>query len=249
MAKAKTDWGVWCFVGFIVTILAAIGLAVVVFFFGQVSGEEFSAQTLEYHSYHFYEVPGLRWQMSSVRYTPDEAPTFHILKKEPYFPKPNKDTVRWDLIRGSRAWRSAAGDAQILWSYIGTRDHKGNLPWLEWSEDNPKLAAIFWPVVIEKCREGSYSKLPDLFAIAGESKTPEELAGKLGVPVPPEPLPDASKEKKADDAAASSKEVAQPEDSKKEEPPAENAAKQSADEAKLDSEEGSKPDEKNSVAE
>lgn len=237
MAKAKTDWGVWSFVGFIVTIFAAIAMAVVVFFFGHVSGEEFSAQTMEYHSYYFYEVPGLRWQMSSVRYTPEETPTFHILKNEPYFPKPNKDTVRWDLIQGSRMWRSAAGDAQILWAYIGTRDHKGNLPWLEWSEDNPKLAAIFWPVVIEKCREGSYSKLPDLFAIAGESKTPEELAGKLGVPVPPEPLPDASKE------------GSKPEDSKKEEPAAENAAKQNADEAKSESEEGSNPADKNSVSE
>lgn len=246
MAKAKADWGVWCFVAFIVAIFAAIGMAVVVFFFGGVSGEEFSAQTFEYHSYSFYEIPGLRWQMSSVRYTPEDLPTLKKLLKEPYFPQPNKDTVRWDLIRGSRVFRSATGDAQILWSYIGTMDHKGNYPWEEWSIDNPKLAAIFWPVVIEKCREGSYSKLPDLFAIAEESKTPEELASKLGVPVPPDPSPEESKEKKKNDAAAPPTD-ANIEGSKKEEPEAENAAKPNADDTKPESEEGNNSDEKSAA--
>ena len=187
MANAKKDNSGWWLIALIVSGVAIFVPFLVIIILGNVAGEEFSPQTLEYRSFRYYEVPGLRWQVGYVRYVSRPAPTIDDLRTAPYFPKATNATPRWDLIHGERVFRNASGDAQILWAYLSAKDHLGNSVWHQWSTDNPKLAAVLWPVVMEAAREGNYVKIPDLFANAQEAKTDEELAAKLDVPVPQVP--------------------------------------------------------------
>ncbi len=164
-------------------VLLFLGMLLFVIF-GRISGIEFSPQTLEYRYFRFYEIPLLRMQVSSVRYEVRDMPTIGALMSESYFPKPIAGVEDWDLVYGKRGFGKYEGDANILVDYLEATDHQGNSVWEIWSEDNPPLAAVFWPVVIDAVRKEEYTKMPDLFEKARQATTPEELAESLGVPVP-----------------------------------------------------------------
>lgn len=167
-------------------VLAVIAFVLLIFYkvFGIVSGEEFSPEKLEYRYFIYYEVPFFRTQISPIQYDKREMPTFDALLTEAYFPKPLPGEGRWDLVYGKRGWGRTEGDANILLDYLNARNDRGEKIWEVWSLDNPPLAAVFWPEVIKTIRSEEYVKLPDLFDKARQSTTPEELAAKLGVPVP-----------------------------------------------------------------
>lgn len=168
-------------------VLTVIAFALLIGFrvFGVVSGEEFSPAKLEQRYFSYYQIPIIRKQISAVGYKPRPIPTLEALLSEPYFPKPLPGEGRWDLVYGKRSWGRVEGDANILLDYLRARNDRGESIWEVWSMDNPPLAAVFWPEVVNTIRKEEYVKLPDLFEKAREATTPEELAAKLGVPLPP----------------------------------------------------------------
>lgn len=161
-------------------------LSFIVVVFGQVSGEEFSANTFQRRSFFYYEIPLLHWQVTAVR----RNDTSNLLEKHladtNMIGKPSGVKTsgvkkrRWDLVYSNRSDPdSALCDANILCEYLDRRDGHFELHWLTWSHANPELANVFWPAVAEVARQELYLFVPDLVQAVKGIKQPKPLKRQL----------------------------------------------------------------------
>ncbi len=134
-----------------------VGGFFLVMWFGAVNGEEFNPHTLVRRSFRYYQIPGVRVQVSPIiRNTFSVGFEKHLTAQN--FVKTSQKSV-WHLVwaKGTRPQR-VRGDASILIDYLG----HGDSPWKKWSTDRPKLAKLFWPVIMDLARRNHYLIIPDL---------------------------------------------------------------------------------------
>jgi hypothetical protein len=136
----------------------------IVMWLGQVNGEEFNPYTLDRRSFYYYQIPGLRLQVSPInRKTLKGGFEKHLINKKLV---KVTNTSAWHLVRATGARQQPVqGDASILIDYFGS----GSSSWKTWSSANPKLAVQFWPVVIDLARRNHYLLIPDLMELALEN--------------------------------------------------------------------------------
>ena len=157
---------------------AALVTLIATLMFGSVYGTEFAPDTFERRSYFYYELPVVRLQVTPVQRVTSRSTLEQALIDRKYV-QPINPPKRWDLIRAYRVnglWRQ--GDAEILAEYLDVHDDKGP-HWLEWSDREPKLAAIFWPEVAKQARAELYILMPDLFELAAQSTDPAKFTRDL----------------------------------------------------------------------
>jgi len=158
-------------------------LAYITFYFGCISGEEFSPDTFSRRSFYYFEIPLLGWQVWPISRVDCTGSLESHLTGEKLIAVQKKPgvSVRWDLVSATRGFDpdrsrpSAQGDARILCCYLDAQDSEGNYVWLEWSQKNPKLAAVLWPAVAMVCRQELYLFVPELFASASSEASLERL--------------------------------------------------------------------------
>lgn len=146
--------------------------------FGQVEGTEFAPDTFEHRHYTYYELPIVRLKITPVWRTTSRSDFAQNLVNNKYV-IPVTPPARWDLVsayRRGRKWRE--GDAEILQEYLNAVGESSQY-WAEWSDREPKLAAVFWPEVAKAARTDLYILVPDLFEIAAASSDPTRLAADL----------------------------------------------------------------------
>jgi len=144
---------------------------------GTRTGEEFSPDSFATRSYFYMEVPFTSIQVWPILHEDVSGDLArHLQNNKLLGGAPDATKSRWDLVMafpppGNRNHL----DAAILSGYLTNTDSSGNLVWLDWSNDNPQLAAEFWPRVAELARNYLYIYLPDLFEIAHSATDPKEL--------------------------------------------------------------------------
>ncbi len=155
--------------------------------FGGVYGVEFNPETFHRRTFHYYEVPGLGWQVRKVERLDTTGKTEEFLQTNNHIPKKTKGTALWHIVQAHRGRRSWEGDAQILVNYFDAKDGFKNPIWLEWSSNNPKLAAVLWPAISQLAKDELYIYVPQLFELAEGSQDgqdqqtfPTELNSRLG---------------------------------------------------------------------
>lgn len=132
--------------------------------YGEVSGEEFSPDSLDRRTFTYYELPIVRIQVSAVYRTATTnnleralAARYFVTAADP----------RWDLVRiRSRTIGAQRGDAALLCNYLDIAAEGGTLVWQTWTEKRPELAKELWPVVIELARRKQYILIPELMRLA-----------------------------------------------------------------------------------
>ncbi len=160
---------------FFLIFLAAGLLAVLTF--GRCSGDEFSAADFSRRAFHYFRLPIIKVQVSTVfrQNTPNDL-VRHLQRKK-YFPAAKP---RWQVMRHSTGFGPPyEADELILCDYLDQRDSSYRLRWLRWSRDNPKLARVFWPVVWRVANENLYLLVPDLFQRARFATNPTDLGAEL----------------------------------------------------------------------
>jgi tetratricopeptide (TPR) repeat protein len=167
----RRDWPRWLvYTLWIVlgTLAAALFVYVATLWFGGVHGTEFSPQTFERRSYSFYELPLVRWQVTAIRHDDLTGTAETFLTTNGYLATPPAGAPQeWHIIVGSRGTKMfRKGDASILMQYLDAQDSAEYHRWVKWSEDNPKLAKVFWPAVQRLARHDLYVFIPDLFLLA-----------------------------------------------------------------------------------
>jgi hypothetical protein len=179
-ARTETAWWKRLLIG------AAVVLALVFLFsaplirYGAVVGEEFSPNDFHRRSYHYWEIPFLHFQLTPLR-TQDETNDLerHLVQNK-VIAKGKSAKPRWDLVSVRRGESEAPpGDAAILCRYLDQTTDEGELIWLAWTKKEPQLAAVLWPAVAEAARRELYLLTPDLFHLAQQANSAEQLKQSL----------------------------------------------------------------------
>ena len=125
---------------------------------GRVSGVEFSPDTISHRSFTYFQWCGIQctprqqneWQSDVDAYlhefgyvTPTERKRWHFVK---------------GFAPGVRGWH---GHAKYMCQSVGC--WSGDDQWVQWSHDNPELAAIVWPQVVSWARQEKYYEIMCLF--------------------------------------------------------------------------------------
>ncbi|SRR6056297_1160845 len=165
-------------VGFLI-LAACVGLATLVQ--GKVSGKEFSPDDFGQRNFSFWEIPLVHLQVTPIRRSGsvNSLTSYLTAQKMIVIPptiakQPSGTPIKnWHLVNLSRGGIARPpSDAEILVHYlngdVGTR-------WRNWSTDHPQLAAAFWPLVQRLAKRELYILIPDLFGIAQQADTVEQL--------------------------------------------------------------------------
>jgi hypothetical protein len=147
--------------------------------YGHVSGEEFAPDTFERRMYSYFELPVLRIQVTPVRRTVSRPRLEQTLVDRKYVTI-NRPPRRWDFIisyRLGEKWRE--GDAHILCQYLDARGGESESHWLQWTNNHPAIAKIFWPEIAKLAYQDLYLFAPELFELAAEQTEPQAFQGDL----------------------------------------------------------------------
>ncbi|MEM7477892.1 MAG: hypothetical protein AAF483_23140 [Planctomycetota bacterium] len=142
------------------------------FQFTSVSGVELNTKSLQLRRFTFRRDPFTNIQLTGIRYSAPYSytgwtratfgstidPSISSCLTSTYA-KNNWDLVSYDL-------SVVSGDARILVDLISLTDANFSQHWTNWSTQNPKKAAAFWPIVQDFASFDMYAQLPDLFEIA-----------------------------------------------------------------------------------
>ncbi|MFT7639439.1 MAG: hypothetical protein ACI9G1_001175 [Pirellulaceae bacterium] len=158
-----------------VIVLLALMLAflVFIFFFGGVSGVEFSPDSFERRSFHYYQIPFLQAQVRGISREPLNRAFGQDLVTRKKIKNNNVNKERWLLVRQSNSNYHA--DVQILLDFLDASDDSGQEYWRQWTIDNDKLSNVVWPLVAQTVRDDLYTAVPDIFELIHEDADPNEL--------------------------------------------------------------------------
>lgn len=147
---------------------------------GRVTGREFSPTNFTSRSFTFWEIPLIHVQVSPISRSPDSSALANFLLAKNYLQVPPTAPKKWDLIEISRGLTSVTlADAEILTSYLELNSTAKGIVWQQWSADNPRASAVFWPYVHRLAMQDLYLLTPELFAIAEQETDPVKLVANI----------------------------------------------------------------------
>lgn len=154
--------------------LAVVGLLIAWGAFmswASIQGTEFSPNSFQMRNFSYSRVPGTRLRLGATRLgAPWSVASTDVLKHLPIVTAPQQ----WHISRISNSQEPAFG-AEILVEALQQRNADGNDFWGKWSFDNPKLAAILWPLVQQVAIHELYECIPEILEIAESSSDPASL--------------------------------------------------------------------------
>ncbi len=166
----------------LVVVLLALPVLGIVHLFGYVFGTEFSPQTFQERSFHYYTIPGLGFQLGATTKTDSNTALTRMIAKK-YIPVKTKAKAKqWDPVwihHGPKTYPD--GDAKILLDYLHAVNENGDFAWLEWSDDRPKLAKILWPEIVRVAQHHEYTFVPDMMRLALEAQDPKVFLAELDI--------------------------------------------------------------------
>jgi hypothetical protein len=143
---------------------------------GNVSGTEFSPTTFSTRTFGYCEIPLVHLQVTPVVRVAQSGPLETLLQAEKLLPPATgQSTEAWHLVSVERAGVVQQGDAELLVKYLRGSSFGTNPAAMEWTQKNPELAKVFWPIVARLARRNEYLLAPDLFELARTKNTPQEL--------------------------------------------------------------------------
>lgn len=178
------SWGVWWRSARFPILVSSI----LVFVFGSlfylqttlVVGTELNSVSWELRSFSFRRDPFTNTQLTGIYYAPSstngtwvsavaDAPSLPDAAIRTYLNAKNIGPTRWDLVSMTDGTLST-GRASILVQLIESDQFGSRKYWIDWSNNEPKKAAVLWPAAQQLVSDGSYAQLPDLFELALHEK-------------------------------------------------------------------------------
>jgi len=148
-------------------------LAGIVYFLGQVQGREFAPSHFEIRRFSFTEIPLLRLQITPINRVSETSGLQSYLSTSSLISRPGGQPTDWHIVELSRfGGGSTPADAKLLTDFLdagtlrlSTQRHS-QWHWHQWSLQNPKHAAVLWPVVQKLAQRELYVLIPSVFQIA-----------------------------------------------------------------------------------
>lgn len=129
-------------------------------------------------SFSFYEIPLVHWQITPIRRSDDTPPAATYVKTKILKKVPKGSATNWHLVSLSRGILGTTNaDANFLLAQLEFSDQDSSDPyWIDWSKQNPKHAAVLWPIIQRLAERELYVFIPMVFATADSGgKSPAEL--------------------------------------------------------------------------
>jgi hypothetical protein len=151
--------------------LIVLFLAGIVYFLGQVQGREFAASHFEIRRFSFTEIPLLRMQITPIQRVSETSGLQSYLVTSSLISRPAGQPADWDIVELTRFGASTSpADAKLLTDFLDTDATHYSVQsqryWHQWSIQNPKHAAILWPLVQKLAQRELYVLVPSVFQIA-----------------------------------------------------------------------------------
>ena len=163
--------------GLSVLVLLAV-LAYVTITLGHVYGEEIASETFQRRKFNYFQLPIIELQISGITRTDSTGELENFLIDEKIISvaatkTPPDESIRWDLVNANRfGVIFMRGEAEILCHYLDAKDADEKNVWIEWSEENPKLAKVIWPAVVSVAQQELYIFVPELLDLATSARDP-----------------------------------------------------------------------------
>jgi len=143
-----------------------IVLALVIRIQGHVSGNEFAPSHFVQRSFSFYEIPLFHWQITPIRRQDNTPAGATFVKTKILNTLPKGPPTSWHLVSLSQGLsQETKADASFLLAQLEL-DNGQQLYWRNWSQQNPKHAAILWPIIHQLAKRELYILMPMVFATA-----------------------------------------------------------------------------------
>lgn len=143
---------------------------------GRVYGIEFSPDSFSHRTFVYHEWCGIRCTLGSQDEWRSDVDTY--LHNAGYVTPTEQE--RWHLVKGFaphiRGW---GGSAKFMCQSLGCWD--GDNKWVQWSHDNPELADIVWPNVVNWARQEKYDEVMWLFRYTEleDAQTPDDVRARV----------------------------------------------------------------------
>jgi hypothetical protein len=151
--------------------LIVLFLAGIVYFLGRVQGREFAPSHFEIRRFSFTEIPLLRLQITPINRVSETSGLQSYLSTSSLISRPAGQPTDWHIVELNRlGGGSTPADAKLLTDFLDTAT--GHYPkhsqrhWHQWSLQNPKHAAVLWPVIQKLAQRELYVLIPGVFQIA-----------------------------------------------------------------------------------
>jgi hypothetical protein len=173
-AKRNRSIRVWVSVSAAIIICVVLGLLIRTQ--GFVRGSEFAPTHFVQRSFSFYEIPFFHWQITPIRRSDDTPPAATYVKTAHLKKLPLAKASVWHLVSLSRGISgTTTADANLLVAQLKFSE-KSDPYWVDWSKQNPKQAAILWPIIQRLAERELYVFIPMVFATAdSQDRSPAEL--------------------------------------------------------------------------
>ncbi len=165
-------------------------LAGIVYFLGQVQGREFAPSHFEIRRFSFTEIPLLRLQITPINRVSETSGLQNYLSTSSLISRPGGQPTDWHIVELSRfGGGSTPADAKLLTDFLDTDTARysthSQRHWHQWSLQNPKHAAVLWPVVQKLALRELYVLIPSVFQIADAAASVNVAVTTVAATTPP----------------------------------------------------------------
>lgn len=146
-------------------------LAGIVYFLGHVQGREFAPSHFEIRKFSFTEIPLLRLQITPINRVSETSGLQSFLSTSSLISRPGGQPSEWHIVELRRLGGSPVpADAKLLTDFLDSDSIRYSIHserhWHQWSQQNPKHAAVLWPMIQKLAMRELYVLIPSVFQIA-----------------------------------------------------------------------------------
>ncbi len=156
----------------IITVLATIVIVPIAFMTlsakGEKAGVEFSPDDFTMRSFNYCRLPLVNWTLRGIERKDVINLSATTLIDDDWVRATGRTPKRWHLVSengvdfSSYQKASAECDARFLTKYFDFANSDGENIIINWTDDHPKPAKAFWPLIAEMARGSLYLPIPEL---------------------------------------------------------------------------------------
>jgi hypothetical protein len=175
MAKKKQNGPLFVIIA-VFTVLLLVASFFILSAMGERSGVEFSPDDFTMRRFTYCRLPLINWTKRGIEYDAVPTESFQVLIDDDWIRASGRTPKRWHLVRATSGFDSSTGgknsppecDARFLTKYLELTNTDGENYIMKWTDDHPKAAKVFWPLIAELARDNLYLPIPQLMEFAIE---------------------------------------------------------------------------------
>jgi hypothetical protein len=145
---------------------------------GDAHGVEFSPDLFCHRSFHYRTWCGIKLPPTQTHVWRSKVDEY--VHNNGFATSANVDNPRWDFVKGfAPGVKGWTGKAKHMCQALGCWEDSDK--WVVWSENNPELAKVVWPQVVEWASDQKYYAISTFFGFTGleTASTPDDVRKKI----------------------------------------------------------------------